>query len=98
MKPGTLEPGTLEQRVLNMGADCRHCFLGNFSQLMMMSYQEIFEAGNVFEKPEILVVKRIDEPKRRNSGPGSLRTQMSIEVQGKDGGRKRWFYWTSEQW
>jgi len=42
-------------------ADCLNCSLGNLSQCMMMSYQEIFEAGNVFEKPEVVEVKRIED-------------------------------------
>lgn len=38
-----------------------NCSLGNFSQLMViMLYQKIFEAEDVFDKPEGLVVKRIE--------------------------------------
>ena len=33
--------------------------------MMIKLYQEIFEAGNVFEKPEALVVKRIEDPKEK---------------------------------
>ena len=62
-----------------MEADCLSCSLGNFSQPMMIAlYQEIFEAGNVLEKPGILVDKKIRDSK--DTGPiRSLRTGTSIE-------------------
>ena len=58
-------PGESGQGALDVEAEGLNCCsLGNFSQLMMIRlYQEIFEAGNVFEKPEVLVVKRIEDPK-----------------------------------
>lgn len=53
------------QGVLDVEADCLNCF----SQLMMIKlYQEIFEAGNVFERPEVLVAKRNEDPQ----GKGTL--------------------------
>ena len=46
------------------GLNC--CSLGNFSQLMMIKfYQDIFEAENVFEKPQVSVVRRIKDPKEK---------------------------------
>lgn len=34
------------------------------NQLMMIKlHQEVFEAGNVIENPEVLVIKRIEDPK-----------------------------------
>lgn len=49
-----------------MDADCLSCSLENFSQHMMIKlYQEILEAGNVFEKPEVLIVRRIEGPKEK---------------------------------
>lgn len=49
-----------------MEVDCLNCSLGHYGQLMMiMLYQEIFEAGNVLEKPEGLVVKRKKTPKEK---------------------------------
>ena len=57
----------LGQGFLHVKADCLNCSLGNFSQLMMIKlYQEIFKAGNVFEKPEVLVVKKIEDSPSRN--------------------------------
>lgn len=47
--------------------------------MMIKLYQEILEAGHVFEKPEVLIVKRIEDPQERDNDPGSLRTGMSIE-------------------
>jgi len=47
-------------------ADCLICNLENLSQLMMIElYRETFEAGNVFEKPEVLVVRRIEDSKEK---------------------------------
>lgn len=43
-----------------MGVDYVNC-PRNFSRLLMIKlYHEIFEIGNVFEKHEVLVVKRIE--------------------------------------
>lgn len=48
---------------------CLEWSLGNFIQLMLIElHQEIFETGNIFEKPEGLVVKRIEDPQ----GKGAL--------------------------
>jgi hypothetical protein len=33
--------------------------------MMIKLYQEILEAGNVFEKPEVLIVRRIEGPKEK---------------------------------
>jgi hypothetical protein len=33
--------------------------------MMIKLYRETFEAGNAFEKPEVLVVKRIKDPKEK---------------------------------
>ena len=65
-------PGISGQGVVDVEADCLNCSLGNFSQLMMIKlYQEIFKAGNVFEKPEVVAVKRIkDARKKRILGLG----------------------------
>ena len=57
----TVNPGIMGQGILDVKDECLNCSLGNFKQLMMIKlYQEIFEVGNVFEKCETLVVKRID--------------------------------------
>ena len=46
-------PGISGPKVLDVEADGLNCSLTNLSQLMMiMLCQEIFEAENVFEKPE----------------------------------------------
>lgn len=50
--------------------------------MIIMLYHEIFETGNVFEKPEVLIVKRNEDPpspRKRNTWPGSLRTGMARE-------------------
>ena len=57
----TVNPGIMGQGILDVKDECLNCSLGNFKQLMMIKlYQEIFEVGNVFEKCETLIVKRID--------------------------------------
>ena len=33
--------------------------------MMIKLYQKIFEAGNIYEKPEALTVKRIEDPKEK---------------------------------
>ena len=49
-----------------MEADCLNWSLGNISQCMMVKlYQETAEAGNVSERPKILVVKRTEFPKEK---------------------------------
>ena len=60
------KPGKTGQGVLDVEADGLNCSLTNLSQLMMIKlYQETFEAGNVFEKPEVLIVRRIEGPKEK---------------------------------
>ena len=59
-------PGISGQGVVDVEADCLNCSLGNLSQLMMIKlYQEIFEAGNVFERSEVLVGKRNEDPREK---------------------------------
>lgn len=36
--------------------------------MMIMLYHEIFETGNVFEKPEVLIVKRNEDPPPQGEG------------------------------
>ena len=51
-----------------MEADYLNWSLGNVGQYMMINlYQETVETGNVFEKLEILVVKRIEFPKEKEN-------------------------------
>lgn len=46
-----------------MEINCLNCSMRHFCQVVMiMLYHKIFEAGNVFEKPEVLVVKRNEDP------------------------------------
>jgi hypothetical protein len=46
-----------------------NCSLENISQLMMIKlYWEIFVAGNVFEKVDVSVVKKIEDPKEKVLG------------------------------
>ena len=73
-------PGISGPKVLDVEADGLNCSLTNLSQLMMIKlYQEILEAGNIFKKHEVLVPKRTENPRKRYSGHGSLRTETSIE-------------------
>jgi hypothetical protein len=73
--------GITVQEVLNVETDCLNYTLVNFSQVMMINlYQEIFKAGNVFEKSEVLVVMRIEDPKEKEHwGTGSLRPGVPKE-------------------
>ena len=46
--------------------------------MMIKLSQKTFEAGNIFEKCKILVVKRIEDPKeKKHTGPRSLKTRVS---------------------
>ena len=62
-------------------------------------YQKIFEAGNVFEKPEVLVVKTIEDPKEKEQWAWTTEERdIYGKYKGQDRGRNSWVYWVSEQW
>ena len=59
----TVNPGITGQGVLDVRANSLNCFDKNFSQLMMIKlYEETFEAGSVWGKSKVLVIKRIEDP------------------------------------
>ena len=67
--------------------------------MMIKLYQEIFEAENVFEKPEALVVKRIEDPKEKKHWDWVNKDRDAhIKYKGKDRGRNSYVNWINEQW
>jgi hypothetical protein len=54
------------QRVLYVEADCLNYSLGSLSQLMNTSCtRKYLKEEKFFEKPKVLVVKRIEDPKEK---------------------------------
>ena len=64
--------------------------------MMIKLYQEIFEAGNVFEKPEALVVNRIEDSKESEQWAWVTKNS-DVNRKYKGLVRKSWVYWISEQ-
>ena len=83
-----------------MEADGLNCSPGSLSQLMRIKlYQKLFETGNVFEKPEVLVVKTIEDPKEKEQWAWTTEERdIYGKYKGQDRGRNSWVYWVSEQW
>jgi hypothetical protein len=62
--------------------------------MMIKLYQEIFKAGNVFEKPEVLVVKKSKDPKEKKHWAWITKDKdVHRKHKGQDKGNNSCIYW-----
>lgn len=60
---------------------------------------KILETGNVLEKLEVLVVKKIEDPKEKEHWAQFTKDKEAYrQYKEQDRGRISWVYWVSEQW